>query len=50
MTEANLVRFINSQAHIYTQVVEELTNGRTFFHNSRALDEVQWQSVTLYGI
>ena len=27
MTDADLIRFVNAQEHVHTQVVEELTNG-----------------------
>jgi len=32
MTEPNLIRFLDAQDQIYTQVVEELTNGRKQTH------------------
>jgi uncharacterized protein (DUF1810 family) len=32
VTEADLIRFVNAQARIHTQVVEELTNGRKRTH------------------
>jgi uncharacterized protein (DUF1810 family) len=32
MTDADLVRFVNAQDPIYTQVIEELTNGRKRSH------------------
>jgi uncharacterized protein (DUF1810 family) len=32
VTEADLIRFVNAQSHIYAQVVEELTNGRKRTH------------------
>ena len=28
MTEADLIRFVDAQAQVYRQVVEELTDGR----------------------
>ena len=32
MTEADLIRFVNAQARVYSQVVEELTDGRKRTH------------------
>lgn len=32
MTEADLIRFVDAQAQVYRQVVEELTNGRKQTH------------------
>ena len=28
MTEADLIRFVNAQAEVYSQVIEELAHGR----------------------
>jgi len=32
MTDADLIRFVNAQDAIYTQVIEELANGRKQTH------------------
>jgi uncharacterized protein (DUF1810 family) len=32
MTEADLIPFVNAQAHVYSRVVEELTDGRKRTH------------------
>ena len=57
MRDADLVRFTEAQAPIYTRVVEELTKGRKrthwmwfIFPQIAGLGEVQWRSTTLYVI
>ena len=57
MTEADLIRFINAQAQIYAQVVEELTSGRKSTHwmwfifpQLAVSDEALWPTATPLGI
>jgi len=58
VTEADLLPFVNAQAPVYSQVIEELTAGckRThwmwfiFPQLREALGIVPWRSATLFAI